>query len=324
MSLNNLYYTIAYPQGYDNLGILVLLHGWDSQIVNETTTKYYANKGFFVISVAMRGRSGGQGTRDASGREIYDIYDAIKHIRTVYANKLNGKVSILGWSGGGGNALAFACKFPDLCEVVVDFFGMSDYGYDPITSWGMTDGWYKPYIETSVGETVGIQGNKHRSRYAVSAITNYIGKLYLFHHSTDYYINTIHSQKIITSLQNANKTNFIANISTDIDVYQYIHGLALNSASHNYAESLFIPVIKNEPTVIIPTIGTLEILGFLETKRFSIWLDDGRSSVANVNYNTITKTYVITPITSGNITVRIEQDGIITTQTINSETTIIL
>jgi predicted acyl esterase len=89
-----------------------------------------AGEGYFVVAAGMRGRKGASGSEDASGKEIHDIYDAIQYVQTNFPALVSDKVTISGYSGGGGNALAAASKFPDTFNVVVDHLGMSDYGYD--------------------------------------------------------------------------------------------------------------------------------------------------------------------------------------------------
>lgn len=324
MALNNLYMRYGYPKNGTNLPLLVIVHGWDGQAYGDEMIDYYSQQGFFTISVGMRGRNGAEGLRDASGRETYDVHDAVKKIRAEYSYLLSDKNNLFGWSGGGGTVLAMACKFPDYYNCIGAYYGMSDYGYSATTSWGITNPDFKNSIEASVGATVGIQDKRYRSRYAVSGIKNYDGRLFLFHHDPDGYVAPIHTQNIVASMQAAGKTNYDVYYSTPSDTYQFTHGFGFNTPSQQYANGLVLPVMKTAPTLIIPTTGTREVGGFLETKRFSIWLDDGRSSAANVNYNTITKTYIITPITSGNIAVRIEQGGTIVSQTISSQTTITL
>lgn len=130
MTLNNLLVRTAYAKDATDLPIVLILHGWDGQTAayGEMMDRL-AQGGLFVGAVGMRGRDGADGARDASGREIYDIYDALQTIRSQYAARVSPTLAaICGWSGGGGNALAAACKFPDTWNVVIDYFGMSDYG----------------------------------------------------------------------------------------------------------------------------------------------------------------------------------------------------
>src|SRR5688500_17494975 len=92
--------------------------------------------GFFVVSVAMRGRDGSNGTRDSGGMEIHDIYDAVEHVKATFPTRVDEtNVSITGYSGGGGNAMSALTKFPDYFRAGSAFFGMSDYGYDTTNGW---------------------------------------------------------------------------------------------------------------------------------------------------------------------------------------------
>lgn len=67
--------------------------------------------------------------------------------------------------------------------------------------------------------------------------------------------------------------------------------------------------------------GTAKVMGWMETKRFKIWLGNGTGHVADVVYNTATDSYTVTPLT-GEMTVTITQGTKTVTQTISTETTL--
>ena len=115
-AITNLYTRYSYPIGRTALPIVVLMHGWSDAASNfsQAAIERIANYGFFVVVPGMRSKDGASGTQDASAREIYDIYDAVVQARAHYPTITSSdKAAIVGYSGGGGNALAAACKFPD-------------------------------------------------------------------------------------------------------------------------------------------------------------------------------------------------------------------
>jgi dienelactone hydrolase len=131
MPITNLYAQWQYPDVGTDFPICVLMHGFGGSAndFDAATMKQIAQYGLFALTVGMRGRNGASGSQDASGLEIYDIYDALVYVRANFASKVSSShAGIVGYSGGGGNALAAACKFPDTWTMVVSHFGMSDYG----------------------------------------------------------------------------------------------------------------------------------------------------------------------------------------------------
>lgn len=131
---------LNYDSGYTDAPIAVLMHVFslneNALEYNRAQAQHLRDKGFFVVTVAMRGRAGADGVRDTGGLEIYDIYDAVEAVRANFADKVDdGNVHITGYSGGGGNVMSALTKFPDMFRLGSSFFGMSDYGYDPVTGW---------------------------------------------------------------------------------------------------------------------------------------------------------------------------------------------
>lgn len=313
VSYTGLLMNIARPKGRTNLPILVLMHGWNQSYTafDRTVLERFANYGFFVIAPGMRGNNAGAG-RDASARELYDVYDAIIRIRTVspYSQYVNAdKVAVCGYSGGGGNALGLACKFPDLFNVVVSYFGMSDYGRNEMYGWYQNNGGtYTASISTSVGGTPLAKPDNYYARDATSAIQNFSGGfLYLYHDKQDSIVPWVHSDRIKTSMDNVGYTNYSANFSDVGDSIRFLHGLPIPSESPGsiVVEPIWTDKILSHDVWTVSTNGTLTVIGYCKTKRFEIRLNKngtaefGLDAVATVNYNVTTNEYIIIPITSG-------------------------
>jgi len=143
---------VYYNNAVSNAPIAVLMHGYSgSGTPADSNASWYAasadwlrDKGFFVVTVSMRGRQSlehlydSDGVRDSGGLEIYDIYDAVEAVKhdPQFAGRIDPtNVSISGYSGGGGNTLSALTKFPDYFRAGASFFGISDYGLDPVHGW---------------------------------------------------------------------------------------------------------------------------------------------------------------------------------------------
>jgi pimeloyl-ACP methyl ester carboxylesterase len=309
-AITNLYGKYYYKTSQTDMPILLVMHGWTQGVADipESDLLRLAGYDLFVCALGMRGEDGADGASDASGREIYDIYDAIAYIRTNFAAQVSSdKVAVVGYSGGGGNALACACKFPDTFNCVISYFGPSDYGRDG------TDGWYQNNgggfaagIASAVGGTPAAAPNNYYTRDTTAAIANYTsGFLYLYHDDQDTLVPSVHSDRIGTALDNASLTNYSKNISTTTDSIRWTHGYPAERPDLIIAEQTWIAKIKSEAAWTIAASGTVTVIGYIVTKRFTIWLNangtaiTGVDAAATVVYNTATDTYTVTPLVSG-------------------------
>ena len=312
---------LSYPAGGTNLPIVVVMHGF-SQAVSDFDTpafKRFARYGAFCAFVEMRGRGSSDGTPDVSAREIYDIVDAVTYIITTYADIVDAdNINLVGYSGGGGNAYAVAAKFPDLFNTVTAFFGISDYGHD------VTDGWYqngatagsKTSLETWIGDNPTNAPKSYHARAHVLGVTNYTGGyLWIFHDDQDTSVPIVNTTNVTDALDAAALTNYADSITTVASNPRWTHSLPIAGAAVIRAETTFMPVIVAGTHAVwtIAASGTVTVLGYIVTKRFTIWLRAtggstyGLDAAATVAYNTTTDTYTITPLTTGGIDVTITQ-----------------
>lgn len=325
-AISNLVYRYSYPRYATDLPVVLLMHGWsgDATSFGNAALRRIAGYGVFAAAVGLRGRNSADGSRDASAREIYDIYDALTTIRTNFASAVSAdKAALVGYSGGGGNALAAACKFPDTWSVVASHFGMSDYGRDATDGWYYNNGGgYGSEVVTAVGGTPVAVPDNYYARDATAAITNYSGgHLYLFHDAADTSVPIVHSRRIQTALAAAGYTNYTANFTTATDALRWYHGYPSTTDQPNLiqTERLWMPAVRAQPAWTIAAAGTVTVIGYLVTKRFSVWLGDGTAEAATVVYDTTADRYTVTPLT-GSVSVSITQGAKTASQTISSET----
>lgn len=310
-AISNLQARYYHPAG-TNLPIILLMHGWDGGLesITDATLKRIGDYGAFTCTVGMRGRNAANGARDASGREIYDIYDCLQSIISTHGALVDGsRVAVWGYSGGGGNALAALCKFPDAFNVGVDFMGMSDYGRDG------TDGWYQQSvgatqttIAAAVGGTPATAPNGYYARDATVGITNFAGgHLYMYHDNADATVPPVHSSRIKNALDGAGMSNYTLTLSDTLG-HGYPDGYPVRQAP----EAALVTALAGSSAWTIPASGTVAVIGYIVTKRFTIWLRAngsttyGLDAAATVVYNTATDTYTVTPLT-GAIDVTIAQ-----------------
>lgn len=330
-AITNLAMRCVYPDAGSGYPVVMLMHGWsgDKNSFGDDALKRMAGKGLFICSAGMRGRNSAGGSRDASGREIYDIYDALQYVLANFAAKVDAtKVAIVGYSGGGGNALAAACKFPDAWNVVVSHFGMSDYGRNNPDAWYYNaPANYPPEVATAVGDTPANVPDRYYARDATAAIANYSGgKLLLFHDQNDGSVPVVHSQRIAAAMDAAGLTNYEARITGVGDSPRWYHGYpALTDQPQlMQSEPIWIAAVKAQAAWTVPASGTVTVIGYLRTKRFEIRLGDLTDEAATVVYDTAADSYTVTPLTGGVSVVVIAQGAKTATQTISSETTIIV
>jgi len=309
---------LNYNAGRTNAPIAVVMHGFSE--TGDVVSSVRANaqrlrdSGFFVVSVAMRGRQGGEGTRDNGGVEIYDIYDAVEHVKKTYPGLVDPtNVSITGYSGGGGNAMSAVTKFPDYFRAASGFFGMSDYGFDPSNGWyqnGSSAG-HRAILDAVPGNpgTGGAAGVQIRDRYMARAsnlasVNNPYSEVHLFVNGDETTCPPINSLLFKQNAVDSMLTDYAyGNISVHIGQagsYHDFNGNRLNEANEQQHWPHQAPTANQQAaaeqwylsrllagTIAQPSLadsGALVISGYAKTRRFTAWLGTGENAVASLNY----------------------------------------
>lgn len=291
----DLKYDISYDDGLTGKPLAVLLHGWslDRTTVTEAWKERLINNYSVVcLSVDMRGRTTSEGSRDANARELYDVYDAINDAISNYSTRIDPtNINALGYSGGGGNALKLACAYPDLFGVVCSFFGMSDYGYDDPDGWWHTTPAYRATLESWVGDTPANVPDNYYSRSSIYFLSNAkYSRTRVYHDDEDSTVPIINAYNIDTTATTLNLTKWVIDITTSTDDPRWAHGSPIvgdDGEPNIQAEATIFSEINSE-TYKNPTIekaGTFFVPGNIKTKSFSIWLNDGETDAATLNYS---------------------------------------
>lgn len=325
--INNLYAKVCFNPRRKNLPILVVMHGSWGDVADFQDGMFIrmAKLGFFVVAFSMRWSDGSAGDHpDHSAHEIYDIYDGLQEVRSRYAGIVSpDKAVITGYSGGGGNVLGCAGKFPDTFCAYMDHFGISDYGHS-------LDGWYyvRPgggdSVVTAVGGTPAEIPNNYYSRAHYLSVNNANGAfIYLFHDVDDATVPLKMTTIVKDVLDQANNDNYLYSVTDADSVYRWTHNNPQPGTSTSRTEDIWARpcIVKHQPWTI-PISGSLKVMGYIVTKRFSIWMNDGYDAVVDLVYDTEAGTYIVTPLTTGSITIEITQGSLSVSATITEQTTL--
>lgn len=289
-----------------DLPVLLVMHGYvgDSSETTDATLRRYASYGFVAVAVGKRG------ARDASGREAHDILDCLARVRALLPAVAHAdKASMVGYSGGGGNTEALACKAPDTFTVFASYFGISDYGYDSIDGWWFTRPNIQAALTTDIGDRT-LVVDPYRARDSVAAIARtlgYGGYLYMFHDDADTDVTVANSRRVAAALDAAELTNYAYDESSAADAVRWLHQLPDANPGAIEGEWRFVRRARGADPWTMPTRGSVRVNGFIKTKLFEMWLGPttaprttatgGKDHAADVEYDTLTATYRVTPRT---------------------------
>lgn len=304
-SITNLYAKVAYDSTKTNLPIVILMHGYtqDASTMTPWIMNDMAKYGLFAVAVGMRGRNPQNQTLwDISARELHDIVDAVEYVKANYGDFVDPtNVNVSGYSGGGGNVFGLAAKFPDYFNVLVSHFGISDYGYDAVNSWYATNPERQASLAQFIGFTPTTNLGAYRSRaHHLGAGKNFAGGfLFMFHDDADTNVPSRQSVSVGDQMTANSRTNFDLNVSVPSDPIRWIHASPDPNQPVRFSRDIWGPDIlaKTYPQWTIAASGTALICGYLKTKLFEIWLDGGKTEVADLTYDTVAGTYTVTPLT---------------------------
>lgn len=313
--------------------ILVIMHGYAGSMTsfNDSDLQRFASYGFFVISVGMRGKNSASGSVDASAREIHDILDALTYVRANYAGVVDPtKAAIVGYSGGGGNVMGCLTKCPDYFTSFISLFGISDYGYRPVTSWYdygqiSLSPTSKSYLDTDIGVRTAASA-PYLARMASAAIPKALalgGFLELFHDASDLSVSVESSRQVVSELQASGLTGlkYAYHESSSLDATRWLHGHPQDHLPEmTAAEWIFARRCRDSSVWSVPVKGSIRVNGWFKSRGqdFEIWLGDassprsngtgGRNKVAEVDFDVVNGTFKITPVTTSGtmyVTVRL-------------------
>lgn len=328
--------------GYSRRVPLVVMHGFGETVFTTfslMTLRRYADMGFEVIAVEMRGRNGSSGTQDASGREICDIIDAVAWVRANVTGVDQDRCGFLGYSGGAGNAFAAACKFPTLFSFYVAHFGIVDYGYDATNGWYQQNATGRTSMDSWIGDHTNstIVATAYRARNALESLPTTLqyssqSRLYMLHDADDPTVAVTHSRALSSALTEAGVPHTYTETSA-ASASRALHEHPDPTSEVAELEYLWWRQLANAKPWAFPQTGSMRAIGYAcfnaAGRDVEIWAgpsatprtasDGGKTCVFDVTWDVVAATYTVTPL-NGSCTVQVLQDDLTVEQTISSAT----
>ena len=224
----------------------------------------------------------------SNGYELQDVIDAVNYARERYKDYISDPdiVYFEAGSGGGGNALAIAGKFPDFFAAVNALYCMSDYGM-----WyrNDSDGEFRDEMDIWVGKDPDLDPMAYAARSGLSLVRNLYSPLFIAHGELDRRVPVYHSHLYLAAAKAAGKARLI-------DYYE-MKGVGTEShisgASPEQKEELSRRALANLTThsapIQLPRKGKLLAGGYLVTKYFRVDLDS-LDKIAEVEYDADART----------------------------------
>jgi hypothetical protein len=295
-----LYAEVAYPRAGTDLPVIVVQHG------DVVGSRYHcllemlrlAKKGLFVLTVSKRGRDGSAGDPDAWGLDVYDIYDAIQHVRAQYTSVIDGRfIGIKGGSGGGIDSLLACVRFPDLFCCAGPYVGPVDF-----TDFVLGMDWEQmlscvpePVVRSAqalIGrfpQFIGGQPDEVPDKYTarngtLAYLNNPYTQIHLFTDLEEggHPPNTRSYRAFTEGAQRAGYTNVHLHLSNRGDSYRYIHG-----GDSAIQEAWYLPGLRSKtyPQPVLVDGGEMVVLGYVRTERFFVRLGSGEDTAARLLYS---------------------------------------
>jgi pimeloyl-ACP methyl ester carboxylesterase len=267
--------------------LLVVMHGYGggrgavAQDIREL-----ARRGVVAVAPDMRGRGGSAGHWDSGGLDVHDILDVVLAAVARYPGEIDARnLSIVGYSGGGGNAIACMVRFPDLFQTYVSFFGISDYG-----------GWYRSggrpdcnvWMEAALGGTPDEVPELYAARNAIPAAGNArCGKLHLFWDEEETMCPPAMIEAFLDVHRAAGLANAAVHVSRAGDARRWIHNYRAGNPDLRAADDLYLADVlaPKAESPELPPRGRLVVPGYLVTRRFQVWIENGQRGQVTVDYD---------------------------------------
>lgn len=267
--------------------LVLVMHGYNGSRKDvKDDLAAFARRGVVAIGPDMRGCGQSAGRFDSSGLDIHDAIDAAGEIIRLFPGQVDPlDWNIVGYSGGGGNAIAAGCRFPDLFKTAVSFFGISDYAW-----WHASKG--RPDCNRVMEKAVGGPPDSVPARYEARNMTPAAGNSLRtnWHFFWDEQESQCPPGMIddwIAAYRAAGGTKVHRHVSRRTDSTRYHHGYRKNHADLCRADDLFFPDLLKplvSGSLDLPPQGELVVPGYLVTRRFNVFLGDGQAGCARISY----------------------------------------
>ena len=267
--------------------LILVMHGYSGSRKDVSfDLRELAPQGVFAVAPDMRGRGGSAGNWDSGGLDVHDILDAVLEVIKRYPKEIDAKnLNVIGYSGGGGNAIACAVRFPDLFRNCVSFFGISDYG-----------GWYRSkgrpdcnaIMDKALGGTPDSLPDVFLARNAIPAAANAkVAKLHFVWDELEKDCPANMIDEFIKVYRDAKLDRIAVHVSKKTDPVRWIHNYRSGNRDLSKADALFMPDVfdRNGVSPRLPKSGKLIVPGYLVTRSFQVFVEDGTRGQVTIEYD---------------------------------------
>ena len=266
--------------------LLVVMHGYSgSRSAVALDLKELAPRGVVALAPDMRGCGDSAGKWDSGGLDVHDILDAVLAALRKYPDEIDARnLNIVGYSGGGGNAIACAVRFPDLFRNYVSFFGISNYGW-----WHASKG--RPdcnaRMEKALGGPPDALPELYLARNAIPAARNTCGKLHCFWDEEETACPPKMIDDFVAECRKAGRKNVAVHVSKKSDDARWIHAYRSSNRDLTKADDMFLPymLVKAPASPKLAPTGKLVVPGYLVTRHFQVWIEDGQKGQVTIEYD---------------------------------------
>ena len=265
-------------------GLIAGTHGWHMSIKDFThMDQPQPGLAGLTLQVDMRGRAWSQGSPDCNGLELMDVIDAIEYAKVHYANLLPDPdlVYFSAGSGGGGNALALAGKFPDYFAAINALCGISDYA-----KWYRGDqvGEFRDELDVWLGPLAKDTAMAYAAASGITTVANLHTPLFLAHGELDKRVPVSQSRDYIKAAELAGKDQLVT--------YLELAGVGGSSHFENASPADLAQIddlsarniTRHKKRPLLDRKGKLLVAGYLVTRHFTIFLEN-LGTVAFLDYD---------------------------------------
>ncbi len=280
-----LFADVAFRADGKSKPLIVVMHGYNGdRTAVAQDIRDLAKLGFFCVAPDMRGRGKSAGTWDSGGLDVHDILDAVLDSIREFPSEINtGNINIIGYSGGGGNVLAAVTRFPDLFHVGASFFGVSDYGL-----WFETKGRVdcNEVMQKALGGTPAQLPEVYAARNAcLAAGNNKATHLHLFWDEEEKACPPILNEKFLEAQHLAGCKPATKHVSRPGDKVRWLHGYRTDHPMLSHADEMLATEIRSDPPDLsLPHTGMMNVCGYVVTRHFQVFVEDGRHGVVKIHY----------------------------------------
>ncbi|GMV79825.1 MAG: hypothetical protein AMXMBFR7_10090 [Planctomycetota bacterium] len=268
--LNTLFMDVLAPAHGGPWPALLLFHGWHQNLLHTRgRARAFAQRGFCVLNLNLRGRGGTAGSPDANGWELRDAVDALYAARHSFPQLCSDGLPprAFGASGGGGNVYALLGKCPDLLAAAVVWCGISDYAR--WFAWNER-GNYRDEMEHWIAPNPRDHAEAYQSRAGLTVAPNRSCPLQVYHGTADDCVPVEHA-RVYAELQKS-----LGGHGDDpLPPFEFKE---LPKVGHDIPETPYLEqaaefLHAHAKPVYVPQRGRWVVAGFLKTHYFEVTWD---------------------------------------------------